>query len=261
MAKIRLIHSNVVEAEARAAVLSRSGHEVDCFAASPQALKVLKERPPDVIVIDLSRAAALGRDLGVLLRKRLATRGVPLVFAGGEPAKVKRVRDLLPDATYTTWARVRGSVTRAIRDNPAEPVVPASTLAAYAGVPLAKKLGIKPDAMVTLVGAPDGFEGRIANLPRGVVFRRGARGRCDLMLWFARSRKEVERRVVRLGELAGGDGLWIVWPKRASGVKSDLTQAVVREIGLASGLVDYKVCSIDDTWSGLKFTRREGGGG
>ena len=137
--------------------------------------------------------------------------------------------------------------------------MPDSTFAAYAGTPLWKKLGIKPGSVVVLVGAPEGFEGRLGTVPPGVVFRRGARGRCDLAVWFARSRAEVERRVVRLGEFAGRDGLWIAWPKRASGVASDLTQTVVREIGLSSGLVDYKVCSIDDTWSGLRFTLRERG--
>ena len=259
MATIRLIHSNVEESESRSATLARAGHEVDCSAVSPRSLRALKERPPDVIVIDLSRAAAQGRDLGILLRKARSTRNVPMVFAGGEPAKVERVRGLLPDATYTTWDRVRGSVTRALRDGAADPVVPHSTFAAYVGTPLAKKLGIRPDAVVVLVGAPEGFEGSLGALPPGVVLRRGARGRCDLALWFARSRKEVERRVVRLGEFAGRDGLWIAWPKRASGVSSDLSQTVVRKIGLASGLVDYKVCSIDDTWSALRFTRRERG--
>ncbi|MCK4409889.1 MAG: DUF3052 domain-containing protein [Candidatus Eisenbacteria sp.] len=148
-------------------------------------------------------------------------------------------------------------LTRALRLRSADPVVPDSTFAAYAGTPLAKKLGIKPGSVVVLVGAPEGFEGRLGSLPEGVVLRRGARGRCDLVLWFAQSRREVERRVARLGEFAGRDGLWIAWTKRASGVPSDLSQTIVREIGLSSGLVDYKICSIDDTWAGLRFTRRE----
>jgi hypothetical protein len=91
------------------------------------------------------------------------------------------------------------------------------------------------------------------------VLRRGARGECDLAVWFARSQAEVEKRIERLGRFAGAGGLWVAWPKRSSGVRSDLTQAVVRRIGLAKGLVDYKVCSIDDTWSGLRFTPRERG--
>ncbi len=86
----------------------------------------------------------------------------------------------------------------------------------------------------------------------------GSRGGCEpCAAAHARSRREVERRVVKLGEFAGPDGLWIAWPKRTSGVSSDLSQTVVREIGLSSGLVDYKICSIDETWSGLRFTPRD----
>jgi hypothetical protein len=222
----------------------------------PAALKALRANPPDVVVIDLSRSPSQGRDLGVLLRKTRSTRGIPLVFLGGEPGKVKRVSELLPDAVYTEWNRVRGAVTRALKRRTGAPVVPESTFAAYAGTPLAGKLGIKPGSVVALVGAPEGFEDRIDGLPPDVTIRRGARGRCDLAVWFARSRSEVEKRAEKLGEFAGAGGLWIAWPKRASGVKSDLTQTAVRKIGLDSGLVDYKVCSIDDTWSGLRFTRR-----
>jgi hypothetical protein len=78
-----------------------------------------------------------------------------------------------------------------------------------------------------------------------------------LIHWNADEAAErVERRIERLGALAGKGGLWIAWPKRSSGVQSDLTQAIVRRVGLAAGLIDYKVCAIDATWSGLRFTRR-----
>jgi hypothetical protein len=174
----------------------------------------------------------------------------------GEPGKVARVRELLPDATYTTWGRARGAISNALRGTSGEPVVPSSTFAAYAGTPLARKLGIRKGSVVVLVGAPEDFERVLGELPEGAVLRRGARGKCDLAVWFARSVRELERRIERLGEFAGPDGLWIAWPKRSSGAQSDLTQAVVRRIGLESGLVDYKVCSIDETWSGLRFTVR-----
>jgi CheY-like chemotaxis protein len=256
MAKVRLIHWDPEGAKRGARTLERSGHVVDSAPLDPAALKALRANPPDVILIDLSRSPSQGRDLGVLLRKTGSTRRVPLVFVGGEPGKVRRVAELLPDAVYTEWSRARGAVTRALRQRSSDPVVPESTFAACAGTPLAGKLGIKPGSVVALVGAPEGFEDRIGGLPRDVTIRRGARGRCDLAVWFARSRSEVERRVGKLAEFAGADGLWIAWPKRASGMKSDLTQTVVRRIGLDSGLVDFKVCSIDDTWSGLRFTRR-----
>ena len=138
-------------------------------------------------------------------------------------------------------------------------MTPASALSAYSGTPLPKKLGIKPGSVVALVGAPEGFEELLGEMPEGVTLRRRAQGRCDLIVWFAASRRELERRVARLGAVAGAGGLWIAWPKKASGVVTDLSERVVREAGLAAGLVDYKIAAIDETWSGLRFARRKRG--
>jgi hypothetical protein len=122
---------------------------------------------------------------------------------------------------------------------------------------LPKKLGIKPGSVVALVGAPDGFEETLGELPEGVVLLRQLRGQPDVTLWFTRSRKDLDQGIERMGAFAEGGGLWIVWPKKSSGVTTNVSQGVVREVGLAAGLVDYKVCSIDETWSGLRFTRRK----
>jgi hypothetical protein len=166
------------------------------------------------------------------------------------------VARLLPDAVYSSWRGIRGALARAIAAPPADPVVPASNLAGYSGTPLPRKLGIKPDATVILVGAPRDFARTLGELPAGASLRRRAAGRNDLVIWFVTSRRTLQRRIAALGALAGADGLWVCWPKRSSGVASDLTQNVVREVGLASGLVDYKICAVDATWSGLRFTRR-----
>jgi hypothetical protein len=139
-----------------------------------------------------------------------------------------------------------------------DPVVPKSLMEGYAGTPLPKKLGIKEGSAVLLVGAPDAFDETLGQLPEGVQLHREPPGGCDLTLWFVRSRQELEAGVERMGASAGKGGLWIIWPKKASGVPSDLSQAVVRRVGLDSSLVDYKVCSVDKTWSGLRFTRRKG---
>jgi hypothetical protein len=185
-----------------------------------------------------------------------ATRCVPLVFAGGDPEKVARVRQHLPDATYTGWNRIRSTMKRAIKQRPSDPIVPGSGLAGYAGTPLPKKLGVRAGSVVALVGAAAGFESVLGTLPTGAVVKRTTRGQCDLVIWFVRSRSDLERGVKRLGSAAGSGGLWILWPKKASGVASDLSQTVVRAVGLGAGLVDYKVCSVDETWSGLRFAKR-----
>jgi hypothetical protein len=125
------------------------------------------------------------------------------------------------------------------------------------GGPLARKLGIKLDARVTLVSAPDGFD--LGDLPPGVHLRTRLAGSADsdVILAFAHGRADLQRRLPRLkASLDYAGGLWLAWPKRSSGVNTDLGDGPVRELGLAAGLVDNKVCAIDDTWSGLRFVYR-----
>ena len=200
--------------------------------------------------------------MGLFLRKQKSTRRLPLVFAGGDPAKVAPIRKLLPDATYSSWSRIHELLDLAIRTPPADPVVPDSALAGYSGTPLPKKLGIKADMAVALIDAPDDFENTLGDVPAGVVFHRRQRGQpragCSLTIWFNRSRQDVDDGIRRMARYLPQNGrVWIAWPKKASGVVTDLTQPHVRNAGLAEGLVDYKICAIDKTWSGLLFTRRK----
>jgi hypothetical protein len=128
-------------------------------------------------------------------------------------------------------------------------------MAGYSGTPLVKKLGIKPGATVVLIGAPRGFSRLLVDLPPDVRLRTRTAGTPDLALWFVTSRRDLEHRIGAIGRLLDA-GLWIVWPKKTSGVKTDLTEDVVRSVGLAYGWVDHKVCAVDETWSGLRFAKR-----
>jgi hypothetical protein len=131
--------------------------------------------------------------------------------------------------------------------------------AGYSGTPLVKKLGIKPGARVALIGTPDGFvESTLGPLPEGVVVRDSVRGRSlQVIVAFCDRRSELERRLPALSRaLDPAGGLWVAWPKRASGVPTDLSEDIVRRLGLAAGLVDNKVCAIDSVWSGLRFVYR-----
>jgi hypothetical protein len=122
---------------------------------------------------------------------------------------------------------------------------------------LAKKLGIKEAARVAFIGAPAGFQGLLEPLPSGVQVKARARGPLDVLVFFTKRAGELERRFERLaGALDPAGGLWVAWPKRSSGVATDLDENVAREIGVAAGLVDNKVCAIDETWSGLRFVFR-----
>lgn len=119
-----------------------------------------------------------------------------------------------------------------------------------------RKLGVAPGATLVVLGAPDGVLGEP---PAGVEVRRRAAGRADVVVAFFTGRARLERRLEALGALVfPAGGLWVAWPKRSSGVASDLSDAVVRDLALPLGLVDNKVCAIDPTWSGLRLVwRRE----
>jgi hypothetical protein len=130
--------------------------------------------------------------------------------------------------------------------------------AGYSGTPLPRKLGIKPGARLALIGAPDGFDSTLGSLPEAVtVGRRLGRRPFDVIVAFFLRRALLERRLAELAAaLEPAGGLWIAWPKRASGVVTDVTEDVVRTLGLTAGLVDNKVCAIDDIWSGLRLVYR-----
>ena len=254
MHPVHLIHWQAEEAEERADRLRAAGYEATFEPLSPSLLKTFKDRPPAALVIDLSRLPSQGRDVGLHLRKRKATRHIPLVFVEGKADKVARVRKLIPDAQYTTWSKIRGALKRAISNPPDNPTVPDSVFDAYAETPLPKKLGIKAHMAVALVNAPEGIESALGELPEGAVLRRNLRGKPNLTLWFATSRKELEGQLPRMARYGPNAGLWIAWPKKASAVSSDLSQSVVRRAGLDAGLMDFKICRVDDTWSALRFT-------
>jgi hypothetical protein len=132
-------------------------------------------------------------------------------------------------------------------------------VAGYSGTPLPKKLGIREGSRVALVEAPDSFERTLSPLPNGVAVSSRVRAPLDVILYFTARLSELERRFAKLARaLDAAGGLWIAWPKRSSKVATDLDQAAVMDVGLATGLVDNKVCAIDETWSGLRFVvRRE----
>ncbi len=223
-------------------------------------LRGLGANPPDAFLVDLTRLPSQGRAVALELRRAKGTRAVPLVFVGGDPEKTAAIRGLLPEAAFAEWCGAPEALERAIACPPAAPArAGGGAMSAYAGAPLVKKLGIRPGTRVALLWAPVGFEAALAPLPEDVKLARRARGGADAVLLFARSRAELARRFASaLRALGPRGGFWLVWPKQASGVSTDLTQTAVRAFGLAAGFVDYKICAVDRTWSGLLFTRRRG---
>jgi hypothetical protein len=130
-------------------------------------------------------------------------------------------------------------------------------LAGYSGTPLPRKLGIKEGSRLAVLSAPDDFDATLGPLPDGVVVRRRLRGPVDVVVFFTTSRTQLERRIEALRAALDPAGrLWVAWPKRASGVATDVTEDVVREVALAHRLVDNKVAAVDATWSGLQLVIR-----
>ena len=129
-------------------------------------------------------------------------------------------------------------------------------MSGYSGNPLVAKLGIKPEMRIAILHAPRGYERMLGKLPP-VRRAASAAGSLDFVQFFTSEKRALERRFATLARaLAPAGMLWISWPKKASGVSTDLTEDVIRVIGLAHGLVDVKVAAMDDVWSGLKFVRR-----
>ena len=135
-------------------------------------------------------------------------------------------------------------------------------MAGYSKTPLAQKLGIKPGARIAALNAPADYRKLLAPLPAGVWFTDEATTGTSFVHLFVTERRVLEKELKRLRKLLDDAGvLWISWPKKSSGVATDITEDVIREVCLPLGFVDVKVCAVDDTWSGLKLmVRRENRG-
>mgnify|MGYP007085773414 CR=1 FL=1 len=259
MARLLLIHWNAAEAEPRVATLEMAGHQAQAFLPkSGSSLKTLSSDPPDAILIDLARLPSQGTAVAIELRRRKALRAVPLVFLEGAPEKAARARDLLPDATFTTWPRVAGALKQVLSSPPPAQLAVPDTMAGYSGTPLWKKLGIKAGVRVLLIDAPDAFEESLGPLPEGVEIVRTPRRTYSRVILFTFTREDFVRGFDSAAARVEPKGhLWIAWPKKTSRLAADLTQNFVRAYGLERLWVDFKICAIDASWSGLCFARRE----
>ena len=129
-------------------------------------------------------------------------------------------------------------------------------MAGYSGTPLVKKLGIKPGFNIAFVNAPSGYANEL-ELPADVTINSRSGKRLDFAQLFVKSEKELKAKFAEYARRLNSSGmLWVSWPKKSSGVTTDISEGTVRAIGLAAGLVDVKICAVDEVWSGLKFVFR-----
>jgi CheY-like chemotaxis protein len=258
VSRVALVHWHAAEGRERRERLEAAGHDVALFCdheRGGELTRALTARPPDALVIDLARLPSHGRAVATWLRERKALRHVPLVFVPGDADKTARVRAAFPDATFATWRTLPQALAGAIAAPVADPVVPAAP--DYSGTPLPQKLGLRPDGVLATVRAPAAFAGALGSLPDGA--RRVTRlpRTANVVVVFCRALAELRADWPAAAAcLAERGSLWVAWPKRAARMTTDLTEDVVRAFGLDQGLVDTKVCAIDATWSGLRFSRR-----
>ena len=256
MPHVLVIHWDPIEAGALCDRMRREG-----FDASPYpgrgagGFRRIPESPPDVIVIDLMRVPSYGRAMGALLRERKPTRTIPLVFIAGDPEKTRPVKELLPDAVFTDLLRVGAAVRRAMGRGPRQRLAPQGP-----GTPLLRKLRIGEGTVIALLHAPAGFEAKLAPLPEGARMETGMEG-AGVILMFVKSAAALGRELPSLAraltrETRQGRTLWLVWPKKTSGLAGELTMPKIREMCVNVGLIDYKVCAVDETWSGMAVAPR-----
>jgi CheY-like chemotaxis protein len=255
MPHILVIHWDPVEAGPLCDRIRRDGFEASPYPCrGARGFRGISENPPDAIVIDLMCMPSYGRAMGALLRERKSTRMIPLVFVQGDPEKSERVRELLPDAAIADLLRIGPAVRRAIRQTPAQPVVPNA-----ASIPLLRKLRIREGALIGLLHAPEGFEARLAPLPDGVRLQTGTQD-ADVILAFVKSAAALGRELPALArDMRKGRTLWLFWPKKSGGLADNLRMPRIREMCQEVGLTDYKVCAVDETWSGMAVAPRRKG--
>jgi hypothetical protein len=218
----------------------------------------MRNNPPAVVIIDLSRLPSQGRDIAINIRHAKPTRNIPRIFVDGDNQKVNQIKTHVPDALHTNYDQIQTVLKETIAHPPTVTVVPKSVFEPYKQVPLMKKLGIKPNITLVLINPPRQFTETLGALPRSVRIQKRTSSQSDLIILFAETQEKLRNRMVKVSANLGPKGkLWIAWRKKASMTATDVTQSTVRKTGLVLGFVDYKVCSINATWTGLLFARRK----
>jgi CheY-like chemotaxis protein len=256
MARIRLLHWKKPEAAAYLKALTRAGHRVEHDEQfRPALLKQWRESPPDAFVIDLSRLPSQGREIAIALRQSPGTRSTPIVFCAGDPAKVSALREILPDAAYCEFDTLLSTLKQALSSPPKNPVRPTAMMDRYKSRTAAEKLGIKEGGCAAVINPPRAVDRVLGDLPSDarLVETETPEPKAQVHLCFVDRPDELGPLVSRFRSCADHSKLWILWRKGGKAAAGDVTEALVRNQALDLGLVDYKICSVNEVWTGMLF--------
>lgn len=258
MRRIHVIHWKPAEAEPLLQAVRKAGFSVD-YCEEPQGTLVtraIRENVPAAVVIDLSRLPSHGREMAVWLRSRKGTRHVPIVFVGGEPAKVIKLAETLPDAVFTQLAQL-APVLKKLPPKIESPATPPTIMQRYAGRTAAQKLGIRQGDQVSVTDPPRDYLTVLGEMPADVELveqqsDESPNAGSAVTVWFLHDPETFLACLSRMPSLAARTKLWLLWRK---GSENGITQNFLRETAICAGLVDYKICSVDGHWSGIAFAR------
>ena len=263
MSRIRLLHWNATEASIYRDLLHTQRHHVEYDPEfRPGMMRHWRESPPDAFVIDLSRLPSHGREIAIALRQSPATRRIPIVFCEGAEDKVSRVRSDLPDAVFSIRSTLLSDLDRAIAQPPRDPVTPKAMMDRYAAKTTAQKLGIKESSMVALIDPPRNYLQVLGELPAGVDLTtvdlsEETPASTPVTLCFLDNCDVLQPTLSRVRELARHTKLWMLWRKGVHKTSRGINERVLRENAIALGLVDYKICSVNEVWSGMLFAAKK----
>jgi hypothetical protein len=252
------VHWNEQEAKERAASFRAPGFALEGATLNHPAGKptwrALRADPPAVFLIDLSRLPAHGRAVAIVLRENGKTRYVPIVFVDGDPVKVKKIRSEVPDAIYCEWSGLEQALRAAISTPP--PLLPKGA-PRREHKPLAQKLGLVPKLRVWLLDAPEGFVESLKEAPKDIRFETRRRGEHDLAIVFvARAAELAPAFDLAIERLTDRGAVWVAWPKKSAGAKTDVTIAAIGHAAKARGFSGYKICAFDAAWAGVRLARK-----
>jgi CheY-like chemotaxis protein len=246
---ISLTHWKAGEAKPLIALLEQAGYTVHYAGdRKPMRMTELRKLNPVAAVVDLSRMPSYGKYWAAEVRAS-SLKHLPILFVDGDAEKVAQVKAALPDATFTSRDKLVDALKRA--KPVSNPVAPSRMMASTRSVAL--KMGIKPGQPVAVFNAPPGYPKIIGVLPEGAKFEEEPKEPAPVAVWFVRELDAYLSGLREMRKLAAQSRLWVLYPKQKKGKRSGITQFDLRESAIQAGLVDFKICSVDETWTGMAF--------